>query len=234
MSASSQSLSAGFERARFNMIEQQVRPWDVLDPRVLDLLGRVPREAFVSAAHAALAFADLDLPLGAAPDQVMLAPRLQARLVQDLQLQPNDRVLEIGTGSGYTAALMAHLARQVLTLEIDPALAQAARERLQAQGLGTQVTVRCADACAEDFAACRTEAPWDAILIGGSVAEVPSALLELLAPGGRLIAITGHDPIMRATLITRMGEASVFQTRQPWDTLAPRLRHFPEPSRFRF
>ena len=219
-------------KARFNMIEQQVRPWEVLDAAVLALMDSVPRDAFVPEAHKALAYADMELPLGSGPDQIMLAPRVQARLVQDLQLKPTDRVLEIGTGSGYMAALMAGLARQVVAIEIDPALADMARANLARQGL-TQVEVRQADAAAQDFAACQSGAPFDAIVLGGSVAEVPPALLSLLAPGGRLAAIVGHEPVMRATIITRTGDAA-FQTAQPWDTVAPRLRNFPAPSRFRF
>ncbi|QRR35485.1 protein-L-isoaspartate O-methyltransferase [Hydrogenophaga sp. YM1] len=222
------------EQARFNMIEQQIRPWEVLDGRVLELLGRVRREDFAPAAHRALAFTDMELPLTqpAVDDQCMLAPRVQARLVQDLALKPTDKVLEIGTGSGYTAALMASLAQRVLSLEIEPALASQARTRLMQAGV-TNVEVRQADAAANGFAACRADGPYDAILLGGSLAEVPPALLGLLAPGGRLAAIVGDEPVMRATFITRAGEAD-YRSAQPWDTLAPRLRHFPEPSRFRF
>ncbi|MBL0917533.1 MAG: protein-L-isoaspartate O-methyltransferase [Hydrogenophaga sp.] len=218
------------EQARFNMIEQQVRPWEVLDARVLELLGRVRREDFVPEAQRALAFADLELPL--TPGTTMLAPRVQARLVQDLALQPTDKVLEIGTGSGYTAALLASLAQRVVSIEIDPELAQRARGNLQRAGLGN-VDVRTGDAAANDFALCRTDSPFNAIVLGGSVAEVPSALLGLLAPGGRLIAIAGDEPMMRATLITRSSETD-FHTAQPWDTVAARLRNFPAPSRFRF
>ena len=223
-----------FEQARFNMIEQQIRPWEVLDPQVLDLLARLPRETFVPAAHRSLAFADMELPLTqpAQEGKVMLAPRVEARMLQDLQLQPQDKVLEIGTGSGHMAALMAHLAQRVVSLEIDESLARTARENLQRASIGN-VDVRVADATAQNFAACATEAPYNAIVLSGSVTEVPSALLAMLAPGGRLIAIVGDEPVMRATVITRTADAS-FHTAQPWDTVAPRLLHFPEPSRFRF
>lgn len=225
---------ASLEKARFNMIEQQVRPWEVLDARVLDLLEQVRREDFAPAAHKALAFADMELPLadGGSLGRVMLAPRVQARLVQDLALQPSDKVLEVGTGSGYTTALLARLSQRVVSLEIDAGLAASARSSLQQAGIGN-AEVRVADAAASGFAACAADAPWDAILLGGSVAEVPPALLSLLAPGGRLIAIVGQEPVMRATLVTRVGEAA-FQTTQPWDTVAQRLQHFPEPSRFSF
>lgn len=224
--------SLSLDQARFNMIEQQIRPWEVLDPAVLALLDSVKRELFVPAAHKALAYVDMELPLGDASDQVMLAPRVQARLVQDLSVNPTDRVLEIGTGSGFTTALLARLAQRVVSLEIDPSIATEARSHLQTAGI-TNAEVRVADATAHDFAACATEGPWDVILLAGSVAEVPAALLNLLAPGGRLATITGYDPVMRATVITRVGDAS-FSTVQPWDTLAPRLRHFNEPSRFHF
>lgn len=224
------TTAMSLEQARFNMIEQQIRPWEVLDARVLDLLARVPREDFVPEAHRALAFADLELPLTEAA--CMLAPRVQARLVQDLALKPTDKVLEIGTGSGYTTALLASLAQRVVTAELDPALARRAREKLQRAGLGN-VEVREGDAAASDFALCRADAPFDAIVLGGSVAEVPPALLNLLARGGRLMAIVGEEPMMRATLITRSGEAD-FHTTQPWDCVVPRLQNFPAPSRFRF
>jgi protein-L-isoaspartate(D-aspartate) O-methyltransferase len=221
-------------QARFNMIEQQIRPWEVLDANVLELLGRIPREAFVPQGLQSLAFADLELPLTqpAVEGECMLAPKVQARLLQDLQLQPADKVLEVGTGSGFMAALMGSLAQRVVSLEIHPALAQQARENLKKAGIDN-VDVRTADATAQGFAACKADSPFDAVLLSGSVAEVPPALLSLLAPGGRLVAIVGQDPMMRATVITRMGEGA-FQTEQPWDTVAPRLRHFPEASRFQF
>lgn len=222
------------EQARFNMIEQQVRPWEVLDARVLELLSSVRREDFVPAAHKALAFADLELPLSqpAVDGQCLLAPKVQARLVQDLALKPTDKVLEIGAGSGYMTALLAKLAQRVVSMEIDPTLAALARANLQKAGIAN-AEVRQADAAANGFTACQAEAPFDAIVLTGSVPEVPAALLSLLAPGGRLIAIVGDEPVMRATLVTRTGEAA-FQTAQPWDINAPRLLNFPQPSRFRF
>jgi protein-L-isoaspartate(D-aspartate) O-methyltransferase len=221
-------------RARFNMIEQQIRPWEVLDPVVLDLLDRLPREQFVSAGQKALAYVDMELPLAspAVEGECMLAPRVEARLLQDLAIRPDDKVLEIGAGSGYMAALLASLASRVVSLEISEPLARMARENLQQAGI-TNADVRVADACANAFTACAAEGPWNVILLSGSVAEVPPALLSLLAPGGRLGAIVGEEPVMRATIITRVGDNS-FQTAQPWDTVAPRLRNFPQSSRFRF
>jgi protein-L-isoaspartate(D-aspartate) O-methyltransferase len=215
-------------QARFNMIEQQVRPWEVLDAQVLELLNVVRREDFVPLAHQALAFVDMEIPLGSQPGQVMLAPRVQARLVQDLAVQTTDKVLEIGTGSGFTTALLARQAAQVLSYEIDATLAAQATANLQKAGV-SNAKVRHADGSQ----GAAGEGPFDVILLGGSVAEVPQVLLDQLAVGGRLMAITGDEPMMRATLITRTGTSS-FTTAQPWDTNAPRLGSFAEPSAFRF
>lgn len=225
------TTATDMNQARFNMIEQQIRPWEVLDAQVLELLDRVRREDFVPRAHRALAYADMELPLGDGVDAVMLAPKVQAKLVQDLQIQSTDRVLEIGTGSGYTTALLAQLAHHVTSLEINPDLAKQATQHLQAAGI-TNAQVRTADACANGFAACKADAPFDVIVLGGSVAEVPAELTALLGEGGRLFAIVGQEPMMRATIITR--RANGLSTSQPWDTVAPRLQHFAEPSRFAF
>ncbi len=234
MTTDTTARDSRLEQARFNMIEQQIRPWEVLDSRVLGLLESVHREDFAPEAMRGLAFADMELPLTqpAVEGQVMLAPRVEARLLQDLAVQATDQVLEIGAGSGHMAALLSRLGQRVVSLEIDEQLAQGARERLRTAGF-ENVDVRVADATANDFAACRGEQPWDVILLSGSVAEVPHALLRLLAPGGRLAAIVGEEPVMRATVITRVGEEA-FHSVQPWDTLAPRLRNFPQPSRFHF
>jgi protein-L-isoaspartate(D-aspartate) O-methyltransferase len=213
-------------QARFNMIEQQIRPWEVLDPHVLELLTVVRREDFVPLAQKALAFVDMEIPLG--HGQVMLAPRMQARLVQDLALQKTDKVLEIGTGTGFTTALLAHQAAQVLSYEINADLARQATANLQNAGIHN-AKVRQADGSQ----GAAGEGPFNAILLSGSVAEVPKALLEQLAIGGRLIAIVGDEPMMRATLITRTGTNS-FVTAQPWDANAPRLVGFAETSAFHF
>lgn len=228
------TLPASLDRARFNMIEQQIRPWDVLDAAVLKLLSQVHREDFVPLAHKALAFVDMELPLVEGGEEAvrqglcMLAPKVQARLLQDLHVRATDSVLEIGTGSGYMAALLAHQAQKVLTLEINPSIAQAARANLQKAGL-TQVEVREADG-SKDVG---IDGPFDVILLSGSVAQVPDWLLAKLKPGGRLAAITGFEPMMRATFITRTG-TDTYTTTQPWDTMAPRLAHFDEPSKFSF
>lgn len=215
-----------FEQARFNMIEQQIRPWDVLDADVLHLLSVVKREDFVPLAHKALAFVDMEIPLG--HGQCMLAPRVEARMLQDAAVQKHEKVLEIGAGSGYMAALLAHRAQRVISLEINPELAAMARANLQKAGIHN-AEVRQFDGSKGTPA----EGPFDVIMLSGSVAEVPQALLANLKVGGRLIAIVGDEPVMRATLVTRTGEAS-FKTSQPWDTVAPRLLNFPEPSNFQF
>jgi protein-L-isoaspartate(D-aspartate) O-methyltransferase len=222
------------EQARFNMVEQQIRPWDVLDGDILQLLSQVRREDFVPPAHKALAFADLELPLK--PDseqalrlgQCMLAPKVEARLLQDAALQPHDKVLEIGGGSGYMAALLAHRAQRVISLEIDPELARTAQANLQRAGI-RNAEVRLADGAK----GAPVEGPFDVILLSGSVAEVPHKLLTNLKRGGRLVAIVGEAPVMRATVITRTGEAE-YRSSQGWDTVAPRLLHFPEHSHFNF
>ena len=221
-----------YEQARFNMIEQQIRPWEVLDNQVLSLLGVVKREDFVPLAHRALAFVDMEIPLTAAlqqhPDQCMLAPKVEARILQDLAVQKHEKVLEIGTGSGYMAALLGHRAQQVITLEIDATLAQTARGNLQKAGI-YNAEVRTANG-ADNHS---NHDLFDAIVLSGSVAEVPANLLALLKVGGRLSAIVGNEPVMRATLVTRVSKAA-WRTTQAWDTVAPRLLGFPEPSKFSF
>ena len=213
-------------QARFNMIEQQIRPWNVLDRSILDQLADMRRDLFVSAQHQSLAYADLELPLPGG--QCMLAPRLEARLLQDLHLQPHETVLEIGTGSGFMAALLARRAKHVLTLEVSAELAALARQNLQRAGI-SNVEVRHADGAS----GAPSDAPFDAILLSGSVAEVPAALLQQLRVGGRLIAITGDEPVMRASITTRISD-SEFKTITPWDANAPRLQHFAEHSEFVF
>jgi protein-L-isoaspartate(D-aspartate) O-methyltransferase len=217
------------ELARYNMIEQQIRPWEVLDPGVLQLLATVRREDFVPPAYRALAFADTQVPLPGGA--CMLEPRVEARLLQELQLQRHEKVLEIGTGSGFMAALMGHRAQSVVSLECDPALAAGATDTLRRAGL-TQVTVRPVSA-AEGARGLAGGAPFDAIVLSGSVAEVPRALLEQLKVGGRLLAIVGDEPVMRARLFTRAGDAAWSAT-DLFDTVAPRLLGFESGSRFTF
>jgi len=212
------------EQARFNMIEQQIRPWDVLDTAVLALLAVVRREDFMPEAQRALAFVDTEIPL---PDgQCMLAPRVEARLLQEAQVQRHERVLEIGAGSGFMAALLAHRAQSVLTVESSPTLAKMAADNLRRAGV-LNATVRQCDGTK----GLPAEGPFDVIVLSGSVAQVPQALLAQLKVGGRLIAVVGDEPMMRAQRIRRASEAS-FQTEVLFDTVVPRLKGFAEPSRF--
>lgn len=217
------------EQARFNMIEQQIRPWDVLDQGVLSLLGVVKREDFVPPAYKALAFVDTEVPLGdVATGRCMLAPKVEARLLQEMNVHKHERALEIGTGTGYMAALLGHKAQQVTTLEEDPQLAEAAQANLRRAGV-MNVTVRRADGSR----GLPEEAPFDVILLSGSVPEVPPSLLAQLKVGGRLAAIVGQQPVMRATLFTRTSEHD-FSSVELFDTVAPRLSGFAEPTRFKF
>jgi protein-L-isoaspartate(D-aspartate) O-methyltransferase len=214
------------EQARFNMIEQQIRPWDVLDDSILSLLSVVRREDFVPEAHRSLAFMDLEVPLPGG--QAMLAPKLEARLVQDLSLSKRDTVLHIGAGTGYVTALLAHKAQRVIGLEADGELGQAARANLRKASINNAEIVQ-ADG-AQGFAA---QAPFDAILLTGSVVQVPQVLLDQLKEGGRLLAIVGEEPIMRARLVTRLANGQ-FSSEDLFDTTAPRLTGFAVPSRFHF
>jgi protein-L-isoaspartate(D-aspartate) O-methyltransferase len=214
------------EQARFNMIEQQIRTWEVLDDGVLQLLAVVKREDFVPPAYKALAFVDTEVPLPGG--ECMLAPKVEARLLQELKVGRHEKVLEIGTGSGFMAALLAHKAQQVHTIEIKPELVAFAQQNLKRAGVHN-VKVHTADGSQ----GLPSEAPFDAILLSGSVAEVPSALLQQLKVGGRLAAIVGFEPVMRAVLVTRTGEAA-FERVELFDTVGPRLHGFPEPTRFKF
>ncbi|OYT86512.1 MAG: protein-L-isoaspartate O-methyltransferase [Burkholderiales bacterium PBB6] len=214
------------EQARFNMIEQQIRPWDVLDAGVLGLLAAVKREDFVPVAQKALAFVDAEITL---PEgQTMLAPRVEARLLQEAKVQRHEKVLEVGAGSGFMAALLAHRAQHVFTVDNRPALVRMATDNLKRAGL-SNVTVLEADG----HAGLPSEGPFDVIVLSGSVASVPQALLDQLKDGGRLIAIVGALPVMRATLFTRQA-AGAFSRVELFDTVAQRLDGFAEPTRFSF
>lgn len=188
-------MSIDFARARETMVEQQVRPWDVLDVRVLDTLAQVPREAYVAEALRALAYADTELPIG--HGEHMLKPVLEGRALQALGVQPHESVLEIGTGSGYMAACLARLGREVVTIERRPELADAARARLAAQGVGN-ARVQTADAF--QWAPDRT---FDVICVTGAVARLPARFGEWLADGGRMFIVHGQSPAMEAALVRR-------------------------------
>ncbi len=218
------------ENARFNMIEQQIRPWDVLDQDVLSLLALVKREDFVPPAYASLAFVDTEVPLPSRHgEQSMLAPKVEARLLQELAVRRHERVLEVGTGSGYMAALLGYRAQEVISFELDEDLAEFARGNLERAGAGNVRVV-----CGDGSGGMPAEAPFDAIVLSGSVPAVPPALLSQLRPGGRLVAIVGALPIMRARLFTRSSGGDDSGSVDLFDTVAPRLSGFAEPSRFVF
>ncbi|WP_457317941.1 protein-L-isoaspartate O-methyltransferase family protein [Stenotrophomonas sp. P5_B8] len=199
-------MTIDYSHARELMVEQQIRPWDVLEIRVLDVLARLPREAFVAESHKALAYADIELPLGFG--QKMMKPVIEGRTLQALDLQPGEEVLEIGTGSGYLSACMGELAREVLSLEIQPELAAGARARLDAAGLGNNVRIETADALHWE-----TERRFDAICVTAAVDTIPSRFTQWLRPGGRLFVIRGQSPVMEAVLVTADGtNESLFET----------------------
>lgn len=217
------------EQARFNMVEQQIRPWDVFDQDVLDLLMTLRREDFVPPAYRALAFADLEIPLGdARAGAVMLAPKIEAKLLQELRLRKADKVLEIGTGSGYMAALLAAKADHVFTVEIDEGLAATARRNLNNAGIDN-VTVEVGDG-ARGWSA---HAPYDVIVISGSTPVLPEAFLQQLKPGGRLCAIVGDAPAMSAQLVTALAEGG-FKSVNLFETNVTPLRNAADRPRFDF
>ena len=188
------------EQARFNMIEQQLRPAKVLNPDVLEVLSVVKREEFVPPAHRRLAFADTQIPLGGDAAACMFPPRIEALALQALAMKKHENVLEIGTGSGYMAALLGAHADHVWSIEIDPQLAATARENLRRAGV-TNVSVEVGNG----LAGLSAHAPYDAIMVSGAVAAVPQALLDQLKPGGRLFVIEGAAPAMQAALYTKAG-----------------------------
>ena len=217
------------EQARFNMIEQQIRPWEVLDAHVLQLLAVIKREDFVPLTHKSLAFVDMEIPLGSiALGQSMLSPKVEARMLQDLQIHKHETVLEIGTGSGFMTALLAHRAQFVTTLEIDATLAKTSSQILENNDVYNAKVVH-ADG-SKDLTSFGT---FNVIVLSGSLAQIPSSMLNMLKIGGRCIAIVGDEPVMRATLVQRVSDTA-FETKQSWDTVAPRLLGFMETPRFQF
>ena len=214
------------EIARFNMIEQQIRTWEVLDPVVLATLDKVPRENFVAEAQKGLAFADIELPIGCG--KTMLSPKLEGRILQAVSVKNTDRVLVVGTGSGYLTALLATLAKHVDAVDIHAELSQAAQLRLQQQNIHN-VTLHVADA-ANGFAA---GAPYDVIVFTGSLALRPLAAEKMLNIGGRLFAVVGEMPIMQATLTERVRE-DAFRHEAIFETCLPQLENAPQPQKFEF
>ncbi|MBK6355315.1 MAG: protein-L-isoaspartate O-methyltransferase [Betaproteobacteria bacterium] len=203
------------EQARFNMIEQQIRPWDVLDPQVLDLLFVVKREDFTPPAYRNLAFADMEIPLG--DGQMMLAPKIEAKMLQELGLKKTDKVLEIGTGSGYMAALLAARAEHVVTVENRPALVAVAKQNFERAGI-TNVTIELGDG----GKGWSQRGPFDAIVVSGSIPAVPDALLKQLRVGGRLAVVVGEAPVMEAQLITCTADG-IYNTVNLFETVIPAL-----------
>jgi protein-L-isoaspartate(D-aspartate) O-methyltransferase len=214
------------EQARYNMVESQIRTWEVLDQRVLDTLFAVRREEFVPPQYRPLAFVDMEIPLG--HGEVMLAPKLEARLLQELTLKPGDRVLEVGTGSGYLAALLAQLAAHVYSIELHRDLSQAAAARLARHGIAN-ATLEVGDAAT----GWPRHAPYDAIVLTGSVPLLPQQFRAQLRPGGRLLAVVGDPPAMTARLVTRAGE-DVYNDTGLFETCIAPLRNVPQPERFVF
>ena len=214
------------EQARFNMIEQQIRPWDVLDETVLSLLKRLKREDFVPEIYRNMAFMDIEIPLG--HGESMLSPKVEARLLQELKLKPSDKVLEIGTGSGYMTALLASLAKQVYSVDIVPAFVAAAELKLTALGL-SNVTLEVGDA-ARGWA---KHAPYDAILVSGSEPILAQELIAQLNPGGRLIAFVGEAPAMAARRITVI-ESGVQTAQDLFETNVRALVNAPQKPQFVF
>lgn len=220
-----------FEKARFNMIEQQIRPWNVLNQRVLDLLEVVKRERFVCPSLEQLAFTDCDLPIrtdGKETGERMLSPKLEARMLQDLELGPNDKVLEIGSGTGYTAALMAQQAAHVTTIEANPAIAELARANLKANGI---TRVKVVDGCG--FALAASLGQFDAIVLSGSSPVLPNALLECLKPGGRFVGIVGESPVMQMVLARKTSNGQV-NAKPLFETDAKALQNAPQANAFVF
>jgi protein-L-isoaspartate(D-aspartate) O-methyltransferase len=213
------------EQARFNMVEQQIRPWDVLDPAVLDLLFDVKRENFVPAAHAALAFADMEIPIG--HGEAMMQPKIEARVLQALGVLPGEVVYEVGTGSGYLAALLARRSRHVTSAEIHDDLRETASANLRRAGVGN-VTLVAGDSARAPLG----EAAYDVIVLAGSTPELPQAFLDRLNPGGRLFAVVGDAPVMKAELHTRV--AGGFARTEVFETLLKPLTNAQAPARFRF
>jgi len=218
------------EQARFNMVEQQIRTWEVLDQSVLDLLFTVKREDFVPAAYRSLAFVDMEIPIG--DGQTMMEPKLEARIIQELALKPQDHVLEIGTGSGYLSALLASRTAKVASIEYFQSLASSAAARLAAAGIGN-VEIAVGDAAKSPAAFVPASHKFDVIVLTGSVPVMPAAYLEYLAAGGRMFAIVGDAPAMKAMLFSKTSENNSTAV-ELFETVVAPLINAEQPSRFSF
>ena len=220
-----------FEKARFNMVEQQVRPWDVLDQSVLDLLWVVKREDFVPPEYRAIAFSDMEIPLrvdGIDTGETMWAPKLEARVLQELAIKQHENVLEIGTGSGYLSALLAHKANHVVSVEIDSRLQSFGAANLARAGVHN-VRLEAGDG-SRGWAG---KAPYDVIVVTGSLPVLPPSIRSQLKLGGRLAAVVGEDPVMSAEIVTRVSESG-YDTVKLFETRLKPLRNAERPSSFRF
>jgi protein-L-isoaspartate(D-aspartate) O-methyltransferase len=214
------------EQARTNMVEQQIRTWEVLDQDVLDLLYVVPREEFVPEKHRALAFSDMEIPIG--EGERMWQPKMEARVLQELAIRKTDRVLEVGTGSGYLTALMSHRASRVFSIEIKPALAEFGRANLERHG-ADGVTLETGDAAR----GWPSHAPYDVVVLTGSTPTLPRTFVEQLAPGGRLFAVVGEPPVMTARLVVVTAHGAGRST-DLFETVIAPLANAERPPRFRF
>jgi protein-L-isoaspartate(D-aspartate) O-methyltransferase len=215
-----------FEQARFNMIEQQIRTWEVLDSRILDLLLTFPREEFVPERFRKLAFTDISIPLG--QGEVMMPPKVEARLLQALDIQLTDKILEIGTGSGYLTALLASLGKYVISIEIEPEFIRAAETKLARQGINN-IKLEAGDG----VYGWEREAPYEVIAVTGSVPLLTDHFQRQLTMGGRLFVIVGESPVMEAQLITRVDDHE-WSEESLFETDLPALRGAPRPQRFVF
>jgi protein-L-isoaspartate(D-aspartate) O-methyltransferase len=224
------------EQARFNMVEQQIRTWEVLDQSVLDLLFAVKREDFVPPAYRALAFMDTEIPLGTqgadGENQTMMTPKLEARIIQELAPKSHERVLEIGTGSGYLTALLAKRAARVASIEYFQTLANQAAGKLAGAGIGN-VEITVGDAAISPAAFLPAGQAFEIIVLTGSTPVLPEAYLPYLAIGGRMFAVIGDAPVMKATLISKTA-ANAYATEVLFETVLPPLIHAQQPSRFTF
>jgi protein-L-isoaspartate(D-aspartate) O-methyltransferase len=219
-------MAMNFEQARLNMVENQVRPWEVLNGRVLEVISRVHREDFVDSAHRQIAFADLCLPLG--HGEVMMKPVVEGRVLQALELQPTDRVLEIGTGSGFLTACLAGLAAHVTSLDLHADFTAAAAQRLQLAGVGN-ITLATGEAVNE----WQPDGLFDALVVTGAVFDIPPRWFDWLKPGARLLAVRGLSPVQQATLLTRE-DAGRYREETLFETDLPYLIHAEPPQRFVF
>ena len=222
------SATPNLEQSRFNMVEQQIRPWEVLNQAVLDLLYLVPRERFVPEQYRALAFSDLEIPLGPVPNQRMWAPKMEARVLQELGLEKTDRVLEIGTGSGYFAALLSHCAGKVISVELSPGLAALGERNLAAAGIHG-VVVEQGDG-AKGYS---RHGPYDVIVLTASTPVVPDVLFEQLKSGGRIFAIVGDEPVMTAQILSQDASGTIYR-KELFETCIAALENAVQPVRFHF